>query len=111
MTPRHVGGGRILTGLIEVSAVAKETATLPSHCHLSRGVIPVSEDQIVTQSNIIGLVTLVVVGIALWAVNTYLPMDHTIKSILNIVVLILVILWLLRGFGSLGDIGAIRVGT
>jgi hypothetical protein len=56
------------------------------------------------------IVTLVVVVVALWAINTYLPMDHKIKSILNVVVVVVVILWLLRGFGLLGDIGAIRVG-
>jgi hypothetical protein len=56
------------------------------------------------------IVTLVVVGVGLWAVNTYIPMDSKIKSILNIVVVIAVVLWLLRAFGLLGDIGAIRVG-
>lgn len=56
------------------------------------------------------IVTLVVVGVALWAINTYVPMNRKIKSILNVVVVILVILWLLRGIGLMGDIGAIRVG-
>lgn len=56
------------------------------------------------------LVTLVVVGVGLWAVNTYIPMDRKIKSILNVVVVIVVVIWLLRAFGLLGDIGAIRVG-
>ena len=56
------------------------------------------------------IVTLVIVGVALWAINTYLPMDRKIKSILNVVVVILVILWLLRGFGLLGDLGSIQVG-
>ncbi|MET4129788.1 Thivi_2564 family membrane protein [Roseovarius sp. MBR-6] len=56
------------------------------------------------------IVTLVVVGVALWAINTYLPMDRKIKSILNVVVVILVVVWLLQGFGLLGDLGAIRVG-
>lgn len=56
------------------------------------------------------VVTLVVVGVVLWAINTYLPMDGKIRQILNVVVVIVVILWLLRGFGLLGDIGAISVG-
>lgn len=56
------------------------------------------------------IVTLVVVGVALWAVNTYIPMDRKIKSILNIVVVIAVVLWLLRAFGVLGSLGAISVG-
>ena len=51
----------------------------------------------------IGLIlTLVLVGVLLWAVNTYIPMDGKIKQILNVVVVILVILWLLRVFGVLG---------
>lgn len=55
------------------------------------------------------VVTLIVVGVALWAVNTYVPMDHKIKKILNVVVVIAVVIWLLRVFGLLGDIGAISV--
>jgi len=51
----------------------------------------------------IGLIlTLVLVGVLLWAVNTYIPMDPKIKQILNVVVVILVVLWLLRVFGVLG---------
>ncbi len=56
------------------------------------------------------VITLIVVGVLLWAVNTYLPMDRKIKSILNIVVVIAVLLWLLRVFGLLGNLGAITVG-
>lgn len=48
------------------------------------------------------IITLVVVGIILYLINNYLPMDGKIKSILNIVVVIAVILWLLRSFGMLG---------
>lgn len=57
------------------------------------------------------IVTLVVVGVALWAINTYIPMDRKIKSILNVVVVILVVLWLLQGFGLLGNIAGLRVGS
>ena len=42
------------------------------------------------------LIVLVVVGVLLWLVNTYIPMDRKIKSILNAVVVILVVIWLLR---------------
>lgn len=45
------------------------------------------------------LITLVVVGVILWLVNTYVPMDGKIKSILNVVVVIAVIIWLLRFAG------------
>jgi hypothetical protein len=49
---------------------------------------------------LIGLIiTLVIVGIILWLINTYIPMDATIKKILNVVVIVAVILWLLNGFG------------
>jgi hypothetical protein len=48
------------------------------------------------------IITLIVVGVVLYLINNYLPMDGKIKSILNIVVVIAVILWLLRSFGMLG---------
>jgi low temperature requirement protein LtrA len=56
------------------------------------------------------IIILVVVGVLLWAVNTYIPMDAKIKNILNIVVVIAVVLWLLSVFGVLGGMGDIRVG-
>jgi len=56
------------------------------------------------------LIVLVVVGVILWLVNTYIPMDAKIKSILNIVVVVVVVLWLLRAFGILGSLSGIRVG-
>jgi hypothetical protein len=45
------------------------------------------------------LVVLVVVGVLLWLVNSYIPMDAKIKQILNVVAIILVVLWLLSVFG------------
>jgi hypothetical protein len=48
------------------------------------------------------IIVLIVVGVILYLINNYLPMDGKIKSILNIVVVIAVILWLLRSFGMLG---------
>jgi hypothetical protein len=47
------------------------------------------------------LIVLVVVGVILWLVNAYIPMDRKIKIILNVVVTILVIVWLLKVFGIL----------
>lgn len=55
------------------------------------------------------IVTLVVVGLLLWVVNNYIPMDHKIKSILNVVVVIFVILWLLSAFGIISGAGALQV--
>jgi hypothetical protein len=56
------------------------------------------------------LITLVIVGVLLWLVNTYLPMDGKIKKILNIVVVIIVVLWLLNAFGILGSMEHMRIG-
>ncbi|MCJ7813861.1 MAG: hypothetical protein MUP34_00400 [Candidatus Atribacteria bacterium] len=50
------------------------------------------------------LVVLIVVGVILWLINTYIPMDAKIKKILNVVVVIAVILWLLQAFGILGNL-------
>ena len=55
------------------------------------------------------LIVLIVVGVILWLVNTYIPMDRKIKNILNIVVVILVVLWLLRAFGVLDSLNTIRI--
>lgn len=45
------------------------------------------------------VITLVIVGLVLWLINSYIPMASSIKSILNIVVIIAVIIWLLKVFG------------
>ena len=45
------------------------------------------------------LLVLIIAGVLLWLVNTYIPMDAKIKTIFNIVVVILVIIWLLKVFG------------
>ncbi|MGC6330984.1 Thivi_2564 family membrane protein [Rhizorhabdus sp. FW153] len=51
------------------------------------------------------IVVLIIVGVLLWLVNNYIPMDAKIKSILNIVVVIIVVLWLLKAFGLLAGVG------
>ena len=56
------------------------------------------------------IVALVVVGVALWLINNYIPMDGIIKKILNVVVIIVVVLWLLSAFGILGSMQGMRVG-
>ena len=55
------------------------------------------------------LLVLIVVGVILWLVNTYIPMDRKIKNILNVVVVIVVVLWLLRAFGVLDSLNSIRI--
>jgi hypothetical protein len=52
----------------------------------------------------------VVVGVLLWLVNTYIPMDGKIKRLLNVVVVIVVVLWLLNAFGLFQNLGNLRVG-
>ena len=54
------------------------------------------------------VITLIVVGVLLWLVNTYIPMDGKIKKILNIVVVVVVVLWLLNVFGVMGNLRNVR---
>lgn len=56
------------------------------------------------------VITLIVVGVLLWLINNYIPMDGKIKKILNIVVVIIVIIWLLQVFGFLGSLDSVRIG-
>ena len=48
------------------------------------------------------ILVLVVVGVLLWLINAYVPMDAKIKKILNIVVVVCVVLWLLNVIGLFG---------
>jgi len=45
------------------------------------------------------LIAIIVVGVLLWIINTFIPMDHKIKRIFNLVVVIALIIWLLKVFG------------
>jgi hypothetical protein len=56
------------------------------------------------------VVVLVVVGVLLWLVNNYIPMDTKIKQILNIVVVVAVVVWLLNVLGLMSSIRGVRVG-
>lgn len=56
------------------------------------------------------VVVLIVIGVLLWLVNSYIPMDGKIKQILNIVVVIAVVLWLLSVFGLFAGLSAVHVG-
>jgi hypothetical protein len=55
------------------------------------------------------LLVLIVVGVILWLINTYIPMDRKIKNILNVVVVIAVIIWLLKVFGLLDSLKSLTV--
>ena len=55
------------------------------------------------------VITLIVVGVLLWLVNTYIPMDAKIKQVLNVVVIIAVVLWLLQAFGVWGHMSNVSM--
>lgn len=55
------------------------------------------------------VLVLIVAGVLLWLINTYIPMDSKIKNILNIVVVIAVVLWLLKAFGLFDSVKSIRI--
>ncbi|HTZ99327.1 MAG TPA: Thivi_2564 family membrane protein [Candidatus Aquilonibacter sp.] len=57
------------------------------------------------------LLVLVVIGVLLWLVNSFIPMQSTIKSILNAVVVIGTVLWLLNIFGLFHSLSRIHVGA
>jgi len=56
------------------------------------------------------VITLCVVGLLLWLVNRFIPMQGQIKGILNGVVVIVVVLWLLKVFGLFDYLYQFRVG-
>ncbi len=55
------------------------------------------------------LLVIVVVGVILWLINSFIPMDSKIKMILNVVVVIILIIWLLKAFGVWGAMGSVKV--
>ncbi|MDT3738877.1 MAG: Thivi_2564 family membrane protein [Candidatus Kapabacteria bacterium] len=55
------------------------------------------------------VVVLIIVGVGLWLINNYIPMDSKIKSLLNIVVVIVVIIWLLQAFGIIGSLSEFKL--
>lgn len=56
------------------------------------------------------VIVLIVVGVLLWLVNTYIPMQQVIKTIINAVVVVAVVIWLLQVFGVWHYVTAVRVG-
>ena len=55
------------------------------------------------------LLVIIIVGVALWLINSFIPMDGTIKTILNVVVVIVLIIWLLKAFGVLNTLTGIHI--
>lgn len=54
------------------------------------------------------LITLIVIGVILWLINM-IPMQGTIKKIINVIVVICVVIWLLQVFGVIGTVSNFQV--
>jgi hypothetical protein len=52
---------------------------------------------------------LVLVGLVMWLINTYIPMAGAIKSLLNIVVFVVLLIWILQTFGLIGAIPGLKI--
>ena len=55
------------------------------------------------------VIALIIVGIGLWLINSYIPMAASIKTILNVVVVIAVCVWVLQATGWWGPLSSYRV--
>ncbi|HKD69511.1 MAG TPA: Thivi_2564 family membrane protein [Candidatus Binataceae bacterium] len=51
----------------------------------------------------------VIIGLVMWLINAYIPMAAGIKSLLNVVVFVVVLIWVLRVFGLVGDIPGVHM--
>jgi hypothetical protein len=59
---------------------------------------------------LVGIVlVLIIAGLVLWLINTYIPMASAIKSLLNIVVFIVLLIWVLQAFGLIGNIPGVKM--
>jgi hypothetical protein len=54
------------------------------------------------------ILTLVVVGVIMWAINTYVPMSAGWKKLVNVVAIVIVVIWLMQVFGVWGYIGGVH---
>jgi hypothetical protein len=57
------------------------------------------------------VMVLILVGVLLWLINRFIPMAGSIKTILNAVVVIVMVLWLLNVFGIFHSMSGMHVGT
>ena len=55
------------------------------------------------------VVMLIIIGVGLYLINRYIPMASSIKSILNVVVVVVVCVWLLQATGLWGDVSSFRL--
>jgi hypothetical protein len=55
------------------------------------------------------VIVLIVVGVALWLINNFIPMASSIKTILNVVVVVAVAIWVLQAFGLWSHVTSYRL--
>jgi hypothetical protein len=55
------------------------------------------------------LIAIIIVGVLLWLINTFIPMDHKIKNIFNLVVVAVLVVWLLKVFGIISYLMNIQI--
>jgi hypothetical protein len=56
------------------------------------------------------VVTLIIVGVLLWLINNFIPMAGSIKTILNVVVVVAVVIWVLQALGMWGSVTSYKFG-
>lgn len=56
------------------------------------------------------VVMLIVIGVGLYLINRYIPMASSIKTILNVVIVVFVCLWILQATGLWNGLGSYRIG-
>ena len=57
------------------------------------------------------VLVLIVIGVGLWMINRFIPMASSIKTILNVVVVVAVCVWVLQAVGLWGDVSSFRIGS
>ena len=55
------------------------------------------------------IIVIVLAGVVLWAVNTFIPMDANVKRLLSVVVVVVLVCWVLQAFGLFGELGRVRI--
>ena len=55
------------------------------------------------------VIILIVIGVILWLINTFIPMAGGIKGLLNVVVFAVVVIWVLQVFGLIGPINGLHI--
>ena len=76
---------------------------------LAKGLLLEQGDRSCRMPLITIVLVLIVVGVILWLINTYIPMQSAIKTILNVVVVIAVAVWVLQATGLWGTVSSYRI--